>query len=295
MVWMRLRKTRSAFIVDAVNCGLEVDDARAWWTSMYKEAKSCGNGCAEGSISGDKDDDVLWMAQTPMTWWVPPRSETDLEVVRRTSKTLTWLCRWGADQKGYHVDEHGGILVSEVLYYEEKLKKMRVTEAEIRDAVDEKYLAVSNRKRRLNLYTDDRGHLRVKAHQGHSASMGSRIDDDVAMSPVQYSNNIVCCHGTYLQHWSKIEVEGLKTFGRKHIHFSDHVLTSEECDKDIVIILNVRKWLDDGGMLYQAGNDVFLTEGFHGIVTPNYFLEVRQIRPTVRVLRPSCYKQVWRS
>ena len=101
---------------------------------------------------------------------------------------------------------------------------------------------------------------------------------------MSHSDRSVCCYGTYHHRWQTIRTHGLNSRHRKHIHFADHVLTTSECDNDIVIILDVNRWLDDDGILLKTESNLVLTPGFHGTVPPEYFLEVRQIRPDIRTL-----------
>jgi hypothetical protein len=75
MVWMRLRKTKSAFISEAVQSGYSTGEAEWWWEHMYTEARRFVNGTAEGSDAGnDSEDaeDAIWVAQQAMGWWCGP-------------------------------------------------------------------------------------------------------------------------------------------------------------------------------------------------------------------------------
>lgn len=289
MVWMRVRKTRSAFLNEAVMGGYNEKDAVWWWHRMYSEAIQCRNGTAEGSDGGTEDGDVIWIAQTPITW--EPALEHDAVTIEisperfnSVGKILSYLCRHGAEKEGYSMDNVGGILVSDMLWYHSQLRNMKITPEEIKQVVDEVHVHLLERKARFAYYNDQDGRLRVRAHQGHSATLGRNIDDQHVLTKVVSSSNIICCHGTYQRHWIRIQVEGLKIQRRKHVHFSDHMLTPHEGDKEIAILLDVRKWLRDGGVLFRSDNGMFLTEGFEGTVPPCYFYEVRQLRPTEKLV-----------
>ena len=291
MVWMRVKKTRAAFINEAVLGGHHQKDAVWWWHRMYSEAMQCRNGTAEGSEAGTENGDVVWMALMPITW--EPAQEEDVAQYatgpehRRfeaVGKILAYLCRHGAEEEGYSMDDVGGLLVSDLLWYHKQLRRMEITQDDIKNVVDEVHIQASRRKSRFALYNDEGGYLRVKAHQGHSATVGRNIDDKLVFKEVASASNIICCHGTYQRHWTSIQHQGLKIQGRKHVHFADHILTLRECDKEILILLDVWRWLRDGGALFQSDNDQFLTEGFQGTVPSSYFQEVRQIRPSEKVL-----------
>ena len=291
MVWMCVKKTRSAFIDEAVVGGHDQKDAAWWWDRMYSEAMACRNGTAEGSEGGTENGDAVWMALMPITWW--PVQEEDIvqhatgpehHRLEAVGKILAYLCRHGAKKEGYSMDAVGGLLVSDLLWYHEQLRGMEITQNDIQNVVAEVHIHASHRKSRFALYNDQCGYLRVKAHQGHSATVGKNIDDKLVFKEVVCASNIICCHGTYQRHWTSIEHYGLRIQGRKHVHFADHILTLSECDKEILILLDVRKWLGDGGVLFKSNNNVFLTEGFQGTVASSYFHEVRQIRPSEKVL-----------
>ena len=61
-------------MADAVNCGYSVTDAICWWHWLYSKAVRMGNGCAEGTESGESDDDALWIEQWVLASWGRDRS-----------------------------------------------------------------------------------------------------------------------------------------------------------------------------------------------------------------------------
>ena len=126
--------------------------------------------------------------------------------------------------------------------------------------------------------------MRVKAFQGWGKDVGSRIDDDVALAAVSFSDMYVCCHATSASAWETIQKQGLKSMSRKHIHFHSSAEAAMRTDKEILIHLNTTKWLKDGGELFVADNHVLLTSGMQGIIAPKYFSEVQQLYPCPKVL-----------
>ena len=293
---MWFRKQRVQFIDDAVDCGYTRTDAISWWHSLYSKAIRAGNGSAKGSDSGERDADTLWLKLDVITNVAEAyddercqdhsssdHSETNVRV-ESANRVLTYLCRHGALREGYDMDEIGGILVRDLLQYHERVRRERITANDVRRAVTEAHIPVFERQYRLKLYVDDDNLERVRALHGHDKEVGAAITDELAFTPMSYSNRSVCCYGTYHNRWRIIRTHGLNSRHRKHIHFADHVLTTSECDKEIVIILNVKRWLDDHGMLFKTESNLVLTPGFNGTVPPEYFLEVRQIRPEVRTL-----------
>ena len=211
-------------------------------------------------------------------------------LMARLGKTLTYLLRHGANQRGLHIDRLGGIRSWNILAQPE-FRRARYTKDQLMDLVRR------DDKNRFTSYQDAEGHLRVRAYQGHHQSVGARIDDCQALRKIESADELdrkgfACIHGTYIEYWRDIEKDGLKNFDRKHIHFGT---AWSECkqttsgirkDSEILIFLNVSKFLTDAGELYLSGNNVLLTAGFHGVVSPKYFQKVEQIRPTKRTLWP---------
>ena len=56
-------------MADAVNCGYSMTDAICWWHWLYSKGVRIGNGCAEGTVSGESDDDALWMEPWVLASW----------------------------------------------------------------------------------------------------------------------------------------------------------------------------------------------------------------------------------
>ena len=285
------KKTRALLIQEAMNCGLTRTKAISCWHGLYSDAISDGNGCRLGSYSGERDDDVLWILHTVNADIHTSKMEGSSDAnaglscaeenarLNSVNKLLTYLCRHGALEEGYVMDEVGGILVKEMLQYHNTLRQWHITEHQMRRAVAEDHMLASERKHRLKLYEDKDGLQRVKACYGHDMHVGAGITDQLAFTQVWHWRNIVCCHVTYRWRWRKIQKEGLNQMNRKHIHFVDHIPSPSECNKDILIILNVRKWLTDGGLLFKTEGHVLLTPGFNGTVPRAYFQDIREIEP----------------
>ena len=189
------------------------------------------------------------------------------------------------------IDEHGGIRVSDML----KRHEFSIWKVNLQDVL----WSVRNcNKKRLSTYRDSDGKFRLKAHQGHSSDVGIYIEDDVELRRIKNAQEVkrmgcVCCHGTYNDNWSQISTQGLKKFGRKHIHFASHppghaeTISGARGNSEILIYLNINQFLNDGGKLYLSANNVFLTPGFGaGVVPTKYFQTVQQVWPTERKLWP---------
>eukprot|EP00250_Pteridium_aquilinum_P014403 c21965_g1_i3 orf=107-1240(+) len=132
-------------------------------------------------------------------------------------------------------------------------------------------------KQRFSLLTEN-GVLLIRANQGHSIKT---IESDKLLKPIHSSDEIpVCVHGTYMRNLSSILKTGLKKMGRNHVHFAsglpreDGVISGMRYTSEVFIYLDSKKALEDGMKLYMSDNGVILTEGFDGVVPPEYFAKI---------------------
>ena len=209
MGWMRVKKTKSAFVSEAIESGYPRCQAEWWWCQMHAEAKSFHNGTCEGSESGESENDAIWLSVETMAWGNGPycfvRCEPPGQVARHNkeviSKRLCYLCRWGAHKERYAMDWQGGILVQDILLWDRSFVRDGVTENEIRAVVAEEHVLPSKRKKRLAVYEDNWGRLRVKAYQGHGEDVGTSIDDSQTLREIKSASELeqrgyMCCHAT---------------------------------------------------------------------------------------------------
>ena len=96
------------------------------------------------------------------------------------------------------MDWQGGILVQDILLWDRSFVRDGVTENEIRAVVAEEHVLPAKRKRRLAVYEDNQGRLRVKAYQGHGEDIGASIDDSQALREINSVSELerpgyMCC------------------------------------------------------------------------------------------------------
>lgn len=142
---------------------------------------------------------------------------------------------------------------------------------------DIKQAVQQDNKQRMGL-KDDNGVLFIRANQGHTLET---VKTEHLLKPIVSAEEVpVCVHGTYRRHLDPILKEGLKRMTRNHVHFatgvvgSDGVISGMRTSCNVLIYLNVEKALEDGMKLYMSDNKVILTEGFDGVVGPEYFEKV---------------------
>ncbi|XP_047314791.1 tRNA 2'-phosphotransferase 1-like [Impatiens glandulifera] len=143
---------------------------------------------------------------------------------------------------------------------------------DIREAVSK------DNKQRFSLLLQD-GDLFIRANQGHSVTT---VETESLLKPILSPEECpICVHGTYKKFLDSILEQGLKRMKRLHVHFSCGLPTDGEVvsgmrrDVNVLIFLDVEKALRDGMKLYISDNKVILTEGFEGVVPPNYFQKIQ--------------------
>ena len=124
------------------------------------------------------------------------------------SKTLSYLLRHGFQKHKLVLDNEGFVSLSLLL----KLPKLRsVTFEMVQEIVKD------DQKGRFKLIQDQQGEWKIRANQGHSIAVS------MTLTPIETIETPII-HGTNLNAWEKIKVEGLSTMNRTHIHFSPGLL-----------------------------------------------------------------------
>jgi len=192
------------------------------------------------------------------------------------------------------VSADGGVLVTEVLSHR-TFRGLTVKDLE--------YLVKESDKKRFHLYTDDTGSQRIRAVQGWTGQVGHAIDDAVALTEISSRAEVekmgcVCCHGTYLDAWKQIKVDGLKTMSRKHIHFACHapavgeVISGMRTTSEVLIFLDLDKFFAAGMKLFRSHNGVFLSSGHEGVIPPALFARAVQRIPVHGQLWPEARSHI---
>eukprot|EP01120_Amphizonella_sp_Union-15-10_P012368 TRINITY_DN547_c0_g1_i1.p1 TRINITY_DN547_c0_g1~~TRINITY_DN547_c0_g1_i1.p1 ORF type:complete len:249 (-),score=45.33 TRINITY_DN547_c0_g1_i1:111-755(-) len=184
------------------------------------------------------------------------------------SRMMTYLLRHGARKEGLQMRQDGFSKVADVLQNKCITKIGAFTHQDVKDVV------AKDAKQRYNLQEFD-GELYIRANQGHSLK-----EVEVELKKISSLDDIpssVVIHGTYIKFWDSIKRTGLKTMGRKHVHFSigeigDRVVISGmRTTCDMLVYLDVEKCLLESVPLWLSANNVVLSEGIGGVVPPTYF------------------------
>lgn len=215
-------------------------------------------------------------------WWKQQRSAGGTQDDRydtEFSKKLVDVLRHRAIDLGLGMSREGYVRVDDLLQLD-YFRDSRTTVEDLRRAVD------GNRKQRFDMRESKNfGFLEIRANQGHTGTTGAFIKDEKMLVEILTAEELedagdICAHGTFYENWKSIEIEGLKTMGRTHIHFatrlpgSDELISGMRSNSQVLVYLDVRLCLARGMKLHRSSNDVLLTRGFNGVIPPAFFHRV---------------------
>jgi len=180
------------------------------------------------------------------------------------SKYLSYALRHGAASEHYSIDTEGFIPVNEII------QKKGFTLNQIRNVVN------TNDKQRFFM-KEENGQYYIRANQGHTLKTVS----DLELKPIVDPNVIpVALHGTNTASWEVIKVKGLSRMERNHIHLAsgeygeEGVISGVRKSARVMIYIDTAKAIADGMKFFLSTNGVILTEGFNGVIPPEFFSKV---------------------
>jgi 2'-phosphotransferase len=197
--------------------------------------------------------------------------------IKYISKFMAYLLRHGTEERSINIDSEGYILLDDLLKQPE-MKQFSVT--------DIIYVVDNNDKKRYKIiektnngYGPCEPILYIRANQGHSKDIGSKIDDESLLTKLETSVPI-CIHGTDKKSWGIIKSKGLSPMLRKHIHLAsglssdDTVISGIRKSAKVLIYIDMDKALQNGKTFYLSTNGVILTPDN---LEPEYFKKVEFI------------------
>uniref|UniRef100_A0A7S1CCL2 2'-phosphotransferase n=1 Tax=Bicosoecida sp. CB-2014 TaxID=1486930 RepID=A0A7S1CCL2_9STRA len=191
---------------------------------------------------------------------------------RRISRTMSTVLRHKAHDLGMAISEDGYMLLADLLALP-VLRDAGADEAMALRIVDQ------DDKGRFGLLRDDaRGGLLIRANQGHTLT---GLNPDALLTEVTDAADApLAVHGTKLAAWEAIRATGLSPMGRTHVHFaagllgSSGVISGMRSTSQVLVFLDVGRFLASGGRLWRSENNVLLT----GHVAPEFFSHVTNVR-----------------
>lgn len=104
-------------------------------------------------------------------------------------------------------------------------------------------------------------------------------------TPPPISSDLEYPHGASLEAARIIAQDGLSRCQRLHIHFYEcdqngHVLDGDtiRCGSDDMAVVFAHQCIEGGMAFYRSSNNVILSEGFGGVIGPQYFRFVLRLR-----------------
>ncbi len=195
-----------------------------------------------------------------------------MNTLDRASRKLTKILRHQAVDYHLAVNTNGYVKLRDILAL--NLRELNnITIDDIRLIVD------TNEKQRLELTLSPiDNELYMRAAQGHNTKMGNLIMDDETLTKLgpDYPNPYIY-HGTKQAYLASIMENGLNRMNRKHIHFVENVERDRQVSgfkqtSNAIVVVNMKKCMEDGIQFYKSSNGVILTEGNGGILSPKYFV-----------------------
>jgi 2'-phosphotransferase len=166
--------------------------------------------------------------------------------------------------------------------------------------VDEEFVTAMVAEDSKSRFTLERrgANLFIRANQGHSHSVASQLLASEIYKPILSPPEIpAAIHGTTMKAWKSIKVSGLNRMRRSHIHFASGIVgvdadvrSGMRASSSVHIYLDVPKCMQKGIKFYRSENNVILTEGIDGIISPDCFLKVIDFRNGT-VLYPTITEQ----
>jgi 2'-phosphotransferase len=180
-------------------------------------------------------------------------------------KKLSYMLRHGAINAGLHVRSDGFVKVNDLLSHKD-FRSFTIDSLQT--------IVLTDEKNRYSLQNEN-GTFYIRANQGHSHIVGKEIKDDVLLkqitSPIE-----TCFHATYKKYLESIKKTGLKVMNRKHIHMATSLdsKSGKRSNCDTLIYIDMKKAMKDDIIFYRSENDVVLTCGINGVLSPQYFRSI---------------------
>lgn len=186
----------------------------------------------------------------------------------KVSKKLSWALRHGIVELGLTINAAGYVNLQELL---SKREFSSVTPEIIET------LVANDEKTRFSLLKEH-GVVFIRANQGHTIS---QVKDEELLTPILNPNDYqIVVHGTNKLSWKTIKYRGLYKMQRNHIHFArglpgdNQVISGARVNCEVFIFIDLSLAISDGMKFYISENQVILSSGFGGFISPKYFSKV---------------------
>jgi 2'-phosphotransferase len=184
------------------------------------------------------------------------------------SKKFSWALRHGIHELGIEISAAGYVKVQDLLAHP-KFRSIRLEQMKEMVATSE---------RQFFTLKEEGGELYIRANQGHTVKVPSnQVDSDELFTPLTDPHKFpLVIHGTCPEPWDSIRRRGLYTMGRNNIRrlYLDLTMGMPKCTEfgpltwTVLIEIDVGLAMSEGVKFYKSPNDVILTPGINGYLSP---------------------------
>ena len=192
---------------------------------------------------------------------------TDKKLIE-ISKKLAWALRHGINTLGIAITPAGYVNLRELLSTPEFHN--------VTLELVERVVATDSKSRYLLM--KENGEVFIRANQGHSIK---EVKDEDLLTPLTDPTRYpTIIHGTNKSSWKLIKSRGLYRMNRNHIHFAiglpgaGEVISGARVNCDVFIYIDIARALNEGLKFFVSQNNVVLSAGINGFISPKYFSRV---------------------
>jgi len=197
----------------------------------------------------------------------------------RISKSLSWLLRHGAEERGLPMRKDGYVCVQDLLR-QPRLSGVTLLTLEELVRRDKKQRYHLLHQPQNPVTSSDPAFWWIRANQGHSLQ-----NVEVELTRVLSADQLpMAVHGTTLKAWKSIARLGISRMSRIHIHLAQgvpgaNITSGIRSSAQVLIFIDLEKAMGAGIKFYLSSNGVVLTEGNDlGFLEPCFFQHVEFVK-----------------
>jgi len=176
----------------------------------------------------------------------------------KLSKFMSWFLRHNLENSGITYDPGGWVRVSDLINYY-NINYSNSNSITINDIVE----VVKNCVKQRFSIRGEGLDMEIRANQGHSKC---NISNSWLLTRITEPLP-VCVHGTTLEAWNLIKINGLSRMSRQHIHMAigipgdNQVISGMRTTSRVVISVDMTNAIHNGIPFYMSSNGVILSPG----------------------------------
>ena len=181
------------------------------------------------------------------------------------SKKLSWALRHGIKDLGLSLNSAGYVPLQLLL----STPQFSKVSQEVIEAI------VSSDNKNRYMLIKENGEVFIRANQGHSIK---EVKDEQLLRPLTDPSEFpIIVHGTNRASWKLIKNKGLYKMKRNHIHFAvglpgdNQIISGARHNCEVFIFIDIENAMNDGIKFFVSENNVVLSAGLNGFISPIYF------------------------